>query len=317
MSKSPDKPPVICLMGPTASGKTAMAMELVQRIPAQIISVDSAQVYRGMDIGTGKPVPEELATAPHRLIDIRDPADIYSASDFREDALRHIAEIQQAGDLPLLVGGTMLYFKVLRDGLAAMPTADPRVRHEIEALAATDGWQSVHDELARVDPESAARIHPNDPQRLQRALEVYRVSGQPMTALHEQEKQASVADFPFDLHFFAIQPEQRAVLHEQIRKRFMQMIEAGLLQEVEALHARNDLHEGLPSIKAVGYRQVWDYLEGRVNYDEMLERSIIATRQLAKRQLTWLRSWANLHSLTDPSAESIDRVLKFAASVSI
>ena len=334
------KADVICLMGPTAAGKTAMAVELVRRHRFQIVNVDSAQIYRGMDIGTGKPDRDMLKLAPHRMIDIRDPAEVYSASKFRRDVLIHIDEILEQGDTPLLVGGTMLYFKVLRDGLADMPNADSEVRREIEALAAAEGWASVHRQLAQVDPESAARIHPNDLQRLQRALEVFLVSGKTMTQLHTEEmiarenpsqegenREAFVSvgahnrRLPYKLHFFAIQAGARSVLHSRIEQRFMQMLRAGLVAEVEALYAREDLNPLLPSIKSVGYRQVWQYLAGDINYDGMVEKSIIATRQLAKRQLTWLRRWQHLQKLDDPlgknRANSIDQVLNYMDSISI
>lgn len=314
MTPTEAKPDVICLMGPTASGKTAVAVDLVQERPMQIVSVDSAQIYRQMDIGTGKPEPEVLARAPHRLIDFIDPAQAYSASQFRSDAIREIDEILADGDIPLLVGGTMLYFRVLRDGLADMPDADPAVRAEIEALAEEQGWDAVHKQLAAVDPEAAARIHPNDPQRLQRALEVYRVSGRTLSSLHAAEQQA---ELPYNLHFFAIQPEDRGVLHRQIETRFKQMLADGLEEEVRALHARGDLSHRLPSIKSVGYRQVWQYLEGEIDYEAMVERSIIATRQLAKRQLTWLRGWPSLQILRDSSAQSVQHVLKYMDSTSI
>ena len=304
-------------MGPTASGKTALAVELAQRHPFQIISVDSAQVYRGMNIGTGKPTAEILDIAPHRLIDIADPADAYSAAEFRDDAIAEIKEVLAQGDTPLLVGGTMLYFRVLRDGLADMPHADSAIRAEIEELAEREGWEAVHQQLARVDPASAARIHPNDPQRLQRALEVFRVSGKTMTAMHSEGQTDLKLEQPFNLHFFAIQPEDRSVLHRQIEQRFKQMLRDGLLAEVEMLHSRKDLNPLLPSIKSVGYRQVWQYIEGELDYDGMIEKSIIATRQLAKRQLTWLRSWKNLQSLSDSSAQSTDSVLKYVHSISI
>ena len=320
MTLTNEKPNVICLMGPTASGKTALAIELVKRHPFQIISVDSAQVYRGMDIGTGKPAQAIRNVAPHRLIDIKDPAEPYSASDFRSDALQEIDAVIQQGDIPLLVGGTMLYFKVLRDGLAAMPGADPQVRREIEQLAAEQGWEAVHQQLSSVDPESAARIHPNDPQRLQRALEVHRIAGRSMTELHAEEQQAagsSAESLPVNLHFFAIQPEDRKLLHKQIEQRFMGMLEAGLMDEVRSLFHRDDLHPLLPSIKSVGYRQVWQYLSDEISYDAMIEKSIIATRQLAKRQLTWLRSWENLRGVSEPSAKSIDSILNFVDSISI
>ena len=304
-------------MGPTASGKTALAVELAQRYPFQIISVDSAQVYRDMNIGTGKPTQEILDIAPHRLIDIADPADAYSVAEFRDDAIAEIKDVLAQGDTPLLVGGTMLYFRVLRDGLADMPHADSGIRAEIEQLAEREGWEAVYQQLARVDPASAARIHPNDPQRLQRALEVFRVSGKTMTAMHSEGQTDLKLEQPFNLHFFAIQPEDRSVLHRQIEQRFKQMLRDGLLAEVEMLHSRKDLNPLLPSIKSVGYRQVWQYIEGELDYDGMIEKSIIATRQLAKRQLTWLRSWKNLQSLSDSSAQSTDSVLKYVHSISI
>lgn len=317
MNSSSSKPNVICLMGPTASGKTSLAIDLVQQHPMQIVSVDSAQIYRQMDIGTGKPEQEILEVAPHRLIDFVDPAVPYSASQFRTDAFREIDEILDSGDTPLLVGGTMLYFRVLRDGLADMPHANPEVRREIENLAQEQGWEAVHRQLALVDPESAARIHPNDPQRIQRALEVYRVSGETMSSLHTQMQAKQEARLPYNLHFFAIQPADRGALHAQIEARFRQMLEQGLVDEVQALRSRGDLTQQLPSIKSVGYRQVWQYLEGEIDYDGMLEKSIIATRQLAKRQLTWLRSWPSLQSLSDSSAQSVQRVLKYTDAISI
>lgn len=311
--------PVICLLGPTAAGKTDLAMKLVDRFDAEIISVDSAQIYKEMDIGTGKPGPELLATYPHRLIDILDPSQRYSASDFRNDALAEIAAVQNAGKFPLLVGGTMLYFKALRDGLAEMPTADPAVREEIESIAAQSGWQAVHDRLAEVDPEAAARIHPNDPQRLQRALEVYLLTGKSLTAHHQTGAPGGSKPpvGPPDLQFFAIQPPDRGVLHERIEARFHKMLANGLLEEVESLYRRGDLSPALPSIKSVGYRQVWQYLDGELDYDGMVERSIIATRQLAKRQLTWLRSWPNLRHLSESPADSIDSILNYVDSIAI
>lgn len=307
-------------MGPTASGKTGMAVELVQRFAFDIINVDSAQVYRGMDIGTGKPDRATLSEAPHRLLDIKDPSEPYSASDFRVDALHEIAHIFSVGKTPLLVGGTMLYFKVLRDGLAAMPQADAGVRVEIESLAKEKGWEEVHQWLERVDPKSAARIHPNDPQRVQRALEIYLISGKSMSQFYMEDQARRAQEnesLPFNLHFFAIQPVDRELLRQQIEIRFRQMLAEGLLDEVSELYRRDDLNEMLPSIKSVGYRQVWQYLAGDLSYDAMVERSIIATRQLAKRQLTWLRSWENLRSLDDPSDKSIDSILKYVESISI
>ena len=317
MNASANKPNVICLMGPTASGKTALAIDLLQQHPFQIVSVDSAQIYRQMDIGTGKPDKITLARAPHRLIDFIDPAVPYSASQFRSDAFREIDEILAVGDTPLLVGGTMLYFRVLRDGLARMPEADPQVRAEIEKLATEQGWIAVHRQLEAVDPAAAARIHPNDPQRLQRALEVYRVSGQSMTSLHAEMQMRQEAELPYNLHFFAIQPEDRGVLHSHIQRRFLQMLEEGLVEEVQALRSRGDLNNQFSSIKSVGYRQVWQYLDGEIDYDAMVEKSIIATRQLAKRQLTWLRSWPSLQSLRDSSTQSVHHVLKYMDATSI
>jgi len=317
-------PPAIFLMGPTAAGKTDLALELARALPCELISVDSALIYRGMDIGTAKPSKELLAEFPHRLIDIRDPAESYSAAEFRSDALAAMAEITAKGRIPLLVGGTMLYYKTLLEGLADMPSADPQVRAELEARAAAEGWGALHRELAEVDPESAARIHPNDPQRLTRALEVYRVSGVNMTA-HRQRQEALSAKsgalaggrLPYAVASLAIAPVQRQVLHARIAERFRLMLEQGFVEEVEALHMRSDLHAGLPSIRAVGYRQVWDYLEGNLSEAEMTERGIIATRQLAKRQFTWLRSWADLHWLDSLDRDNLPRALKYLESVSI
>lgn len=289
------RPPVIFLMGPTASGKTDLAIALREHLPVELISVDSTLVYRGMEIGTAKPTAEELAAAPHRLIDIRDPSEPYSAADFVADAEREIASIHAEGKIPLLVGGTMLYFKALLEGLADMPEADPEVRARIERDAAEFGWPHVHQQLAQIDPEMAAEIHPNHSQRLSRALEVYRVSGKTMSEL--RRLQASSASRPFHERFnlkqIAISPRVRALLHERIALRFRKMLSAGLVGEVQALHSRGDLHVDLPAIRAVGYRQVWDFIEGRLSEDEMIERGIIATRQLAKRQFTWLRGWQN------------------------
>lgn len=292
---SQHRPMVIFLMGPTASGKTDLAIALRQHLPVELISVDSALVYRGMDIGSAKPTVEEQAAAPHRLLDIRDPSEPYSAADFVADAEREIADIHQQGKIPLLVGGTMLYFKALLEGLAAMPEADAQVRAQIEADAAEHGWPYVHAQLAEVDPEVAAQIHPNHSQRLSRALEVYRVSGKTMTELRRLQAMDSGEPFNerFNLVQIAISPRERALLHQRIAKRFINMIEAGLVEEVQTLYQRGDLHVDLPAIRAVGYRQVWDYLEGRLSKDEMVERGIIATRQLAKRQFTWLRGWEN------------------------
>lgn len=302
----PDKSPAICLMGPTASGKTALAIELVQRFPLEIISVDSAQIYKSMNIGTGKPDAETLRRAPHRLIDFLDPLESYSAARFCEDARREMADIRAAGKVPLLVGGTMLYFRALRDGLAPMPAADERVRADIVALASAEGWASVHAELASVDPTAAARIHPNDPQRLQRALEVFRVSGRSLSDW--QALQSPLLAGNDALLFLSIQPVDRSVLHWKIARRFNQMLECGLVGEVEALYTRGDLEPELPSIRSVGYRQVWQYLSLEIGYDAMVERGIIATRQLAKRQITWLRSWSALHNFDSDDKNLIDDV---------
>lgn len=281
-------PPAIFLMGPTASGKTDLAIELSQRYPCDLISVDSALVYRGMDIGSAKPSAEEQARAPHRLIDIRDPAVAYSAAEFREDALREMAEIAAVGRIPLLVGGTMLYFKALFEGLADMPETDLAVRQQIEQQAIEQGWPALHAELAQVDPESAARIHPNHSQRIERALNVFRTTGQTMTALHQRQQSQP---FPYRTLQMAIAPLDRQVLHQRIERRFQLMVEQGFIDEVKALRARPDLHLDLPSMRAVGYRQIWEYLEGQLSLPEAIERGIIATRQLAKRQFTWLRNW--------------------------
>ncbi|WP_460158492.1 tRNA (adenosine(37)-N6)-dimethylallyltransferase MiaA [Pseudomonas sp. S3_E11] len=317
-------PPAIFLMGPTAAGKTDLAIELTKVLPCELISVDSALVYRGMDIGTAKPSKELLAEFPHRLIDILDPAEAYSAADFRRDALQTMAEITARGRIPLLVGGTMLYYKALVDGLADMPAADPEVRAQIEEEAARLGWQALHEQLAIIDPESAARIHPNDPQRLSRALEVYRVSGQSMTALRQRQSAQSteaaasgLQQLPYTVANLAIAPANRQVLHRRIEQRFTLMLEQGFIDEVVALRERSDLHAGLPSIRAVGYRQVWDYLDGKLTSAEMQERGIIATRQLAKRQFTWLRSWTDLHWLDSLDCDNLPRALKYLGTISI
>ncbi|VXC58275.1 delta(2)-isopentenylpyrophosphate tRNA-adenosine transferase [Pseudomonas sp. 9AZ] len=318
-------PPAIFLMGPTAAGKTDLAIELARVLPCELISVDSALIYRDMDIGTAKPDKATLAEFPHRLIDIRDPAESYSAAEFRADALTAMAEITARGRIPLLVGGTMLYFKALLEGLAEMPSADAALRAELEARAQAEGWEVLHAELRAVDPESAARIHPNDPQRLIRALEVYRVSGQSMT-VHRQRQAAentaggasAVRQFPYTVAQLAIAPAQRQLLHERIALRFRLMLEQGLVAEVERLRQRSDLHVGLPSIRAVGYRQVWDHLDGKLDAVQMQERGIIATRQLAKRQFTWLRGWQqDVHWLDSADCDNLPRALKYLAAVSI
>ena len=314
VSAATDKPLAICLMGPTAAGKTRLAMALADARDSHLISVDSTQVYRGMDIGSGKPDPLQQQRYPHALIDIRDPARPYSASEFCRDALEQIRVAADRGRLPVLVGGTMLYFKTLRDGLADMPAATPQLRADIAQLAAVDGWPAVHRQLAEVDPAAAARIHPHDPQRLQRALEVYLLTGESLSAHHRREKMAAPQrqrELPCRFCWFAIQPRQRSVLHARISRRFQRMLDAGLLDEVRSLYRRRDLGPHLPAIKAVGYRQVWQYLAGELDHDAMVQRSIIATRQLAKRQLTWLRSWPAIRPLGESITDAVRCILNY------
>ena len=273
-------------MGPTASGKTGLAVDLCQRFPLEIISVDSALVYRGMDIGTAKPDRETLELAPHRLIDIRDPAQSYSAADFRKDALQEMKQITSSGKVPLLAGGTMLYFRALEHGLSRLPAADPEVRKQLAQQAAEIGWPAMHEILREKDPQAASAIHPNDPQRVQRALEVIAISGKRMSEL---QAKAPGDTLNYRLLKIIISPEPRSVLHERIEQRFDQMINAGFVDEMKSLFARSDLNEGMPSMRAVGYRQGWEWLQGKITFDQMREKAIFATRQLAKRQLTWLR----------------------------
>ena len=302
-----NKPLAIFLMGPTASGKTDLAIQLRQQLPVEVISVDSALIYRGMDIGTAKPSKAELALAPHRLIDICDPAESYSAANFRTDALREMQEISAQGKIPLLVGGTMLYYKALLEGLSPLPSADEKVRSEIEAKSALIGWDGLHQELSKIDPISAQRINPNDSQRINRALEVFYLTGKTLTELTAQKGEA----LPYDILQFAIAPEQREVLHRRIEQRFHKMIELGFQQEVEKLYRRPDLNENLPSIRCVGYRQMWEYLRGDYDHDEMVFRGICATRQLAKRQITWLRGWTSPIQWLDSlqPAQALEKVL--------
>lgn len=287
MTMNKPKPKAIFLMGPTASGKTDLAIQLRQQLPVEIISVDSALIYRGMDIGTAKPSPQELALAPHRLIDIKDPAESYSVSEFCQDALQEMAQICQQGKIPLLVGGTMLYYKGLLEGLSPLPSADAQVRQDIEQRAAQQGWQALHQELSKIDPLSAQRINPNDSQRINRALEVFYLTGKSLTELTSQKGNP----LPYDIYQFAIVPQDRNLLHQRIEQRFHNMLAQGFQQEVERLYQRKDLHPNLPSIRCVGYRQMWEYLRGDYDYDEMVFKGICATRQLAKRQITWLRGW--------------------------
>ena len=287
------------LLGPTASGKSSLALAAAARLPLEIVSLDSAQVYRGMDIGTAKPGAAERARVPHHLLDLVDPDQSYSAGRWREDALRAINEIFSRERIPLLVGGTMLYYRALVGGLDALPGADASVRAEIDADAARRGWPALHAELARVDPETARRLEPNDAQRVQRALEVWRVTGKPLSALHGR----SVDRLPFRIRGFALFPSDRSLLHRNIEERFDSMLEAGLVEEVRSLKKRFRLSASLPSMRAVGYRQVWDYLDGTASKAEMRERAVAATRQLAKRQLTWLRSFPELLRLDAGGAQ--------------
>jgi len=283
-------PKAIFLMGPTASGKTDLAIRLKAQLPVELISVDSALIYKGMDIGTAKPTPQELQIAPHRLIDIIDPSCSYSAADFRKDAIHEMDAISRQGKIPLLVGGTMLYYKALLEGLSPLPSNDPHIRRQIEVEAAEKGWDCLHAQLQQIDPVAGHRIHPNDPQRLSRALEVYRISGKTMTEL----TQIKGDPLAYDVAQFAIAPQDRKILHERIEQRFHMMMEQGFENEVRKLYRRGDLNSNLPSIRCVGYRQIWDYLEGKMDRDEAIFRGICASRQLAKRQITWLRSWKNL-----------------------
>jgi len=303
--------PAICLAGPTASGKTAgalaIARQLAPRGGVEIVSVDSALVYRGMDIGTAKPSREELAAVPHHLIDIRDPLQAYNAAEFVQDATRLVAEIRARGRLPLLVGGTMLYFKALFEGLDPMPAADPALRAALEAEAAARGWPALHAELARVDPASAARLAPHDAQRIQRALEVWRLSGRPLSAFHTAGQGAARGGLQAPL--ISLEPQSRAWLHERIAQRFDAMLAAGFLEEVMRLRARGDLHAELPAMRCVGYRQAWEALEGRMPLTELRERGIFATRQLAKRQLTWLRAMPGRHVLPCDAPDAQQRLL--------
>lgn len=295
-------------MGPTASGKTALAIELVKQYDCEIISVDSALIYKGMDIGTAKPDAAEQAAAPHKLINIIDPAQSYSAADFRRDALAQIEDILSRGKTPLLVGGTMMYFKALLEGLSPLPGADEAIREQIAAEAEALGWQALHDQLREIDPVSADRIHPNDPQRLGRALEVYRISGQSLTELTKTKADA----FPYQAVQFAIAPSDRKVLHKAIETRFKTMLTQGFTEEVERLRSRGDLDLDLPSMRCVGYRQCWQYLDGEIDYDTMVEKAIVATRQLAKRQLTWLRGWPGLIWLESGADNNLATVMRYS-----
>lgn len=302
------KPPIIFLMGPTAAGKSAFAIELAQKIPAEIISVDSAMVYRGMNIGTGKPSVTEMQGIPHHLVDIRDPLETYSAAEFAKDAIALMQAITTRGRVPLLVGGTMLYFRALQYGLSPLPSSDPGIRAKLFIEGQKLGWDAMHERLAIVDPESAARIHPNDPQRIQRALEVYAIAGQPLSKLCAAEKTSETLK-NYTIHTFALAPVERALLHQKIADRFHRMLSAGFVAEVEALFKRSDLNSETPSMRSVGYRQVWKYLENEYNFDEMTDKAIVATRQLAKRQLTWLRSLSDIKWLSNTGLASLLAVI--------
>ncbi len=295
MTSPSDKPWAICLMGPTAVGKTALALALAEHLPVEVISVDASQVYRGMDIGTAKPTRAERARVPHRLLDIRDPAERYSAAEFRDDALREMQSITRAGKIPLLVGGTMFYFHALEFGLSALPAADAPLRARLSEEAARHGWPALHARLAAVDPETAARLHPHDAQRIQRALELWMLTGRPPSRLAREMPAAPPPAYRFIK--FALLPEDRAELHDRIARRFRLMLEQGLVEEVEMLYRRGDLSLALPSMRTVNYRQVWEYLTGVLSYNEMTQAAVAATRQLAKRQLTWLRRYPGLERI--------------------
>jgi tRNA dimethylallyltransferase len=296
-SHSDTRPLAVLVMGPTASGKTDLAVELAERLPCDVVSVDSAMVYRGMDIGTAKPDAETLARVPHRLIDCCDPAEAYSVARFRDDALREMAAITAAGRIPLLVGGTMLYFRALQQGLSPLPSADNEIRRRLEEQAQAIGWRAMHRRLAEVDPLAARQIHPNDPQRIGRALEVFELTGRPLTEL--QREGAGQNALPYRLLKLVRAPADRAVLHDRIERRFHAMLEAGFEMEVRCLLDRGDLSPDLPSMRCVGYRQLLKYLAGEYKYPVMVQRGIIATRQLAKRQWTWLRAEGDCHWLMD------------------
>lgn len=281
---------VVAIMGPTASGKTSLAIELAKKLNGEVISVDSALIYKGMDIGTAKPNDKEKAGIPHWLIDTHDPSEAYSVSAFFEDAVDLVRDLHSRGKAAILAGGTMMYFNALSKGIAPLPEGNIQTKLQLEAEAKVEGWCKLHQQLLTIDEICAKRIHPNDSQRITRALEVYRTTGKSLSWWQSQPAKT----VPFSIQFFAIAPERREDLHARIAKRFEVMLQQGLVAEVEKLYHRPDLHKNMPSIRSVGYRQVWDYLDGELSYDEMIERGVIATRQLAKRQLTWLRSWPSL-----------------------
>jgi len=308
---SVEKPSAILLMGPTASGKTALAVAMAQALNAEIISVDSALVYRGMDIGTAKPTLLERGGIVHHLIDILDPSEAFSTGQFRSQALALMADIQQRGKLPLLVGGTMLYFSALTQGLAQLPVADATIRNRLDQDLLTLGKAVLHQRLAEIDPIAAARIHVNDPQRIQRALEVYEISGKPLSSFFQDDQ---ATELPFKLIKLIIAPLQRATLHQTIAERFKRMLAQGLLEEVQALQQRGDLNETMPAIRCVGYRQAWSYLQGEYDFAEMQEKAIVATRQLAKRQFTWLRKEQNACHLETTATDLLAQALQYCRS---
>ena len=307
-------PAIICIAGPTASGKSASVLAIAQRWPIEIINVDSATIYKGMDIGTAKPSREEQAQPPQHLLDIRDPAQTYSAAEFTRDAAELISAIQARGRIPILAGGTMMYYKALREGLNDLPPANPEVRAALEADARLLGWPALHARLASIDPATAARLAPNDSQRIQRALEIWQLSGQPMSALLKQGRPG-----PSGTHerfmTISLEPSDRLTLHKRIAARYGLMLEQGLVDEVKRLYERDDLHPGLPSVRCVGYRQLWDYLDGKVTKEQAVEQAIAATRQLAKRQLTWLRAQTDRTVIDCLSSDAASRVLDAASAL--
>lgn len=303
----PQPASIICLLGPTASGKSDLALQLADELPVEIVSVDSAQVYRGMDIGTAKPDAATQARVPHHLIDICDPSESYSAAQFCQDAKTAIDAILQRDRIPLLVGGTMLYFRALQFGLAPLPEADATIRSRLEQEAQQHGWPALHARLKDIDPVAATRIHPHDQQRLQRALEVYEISGKPLSELQTTSQQYKL---PYPSYTFGLTFTDRHVLHQRIETRLQQMFTQGFIDEVRALYERGDLHPDLPAIKSVGYRQVWQYLAGEYDKTTLHERALFATRQFAKRQLTWLRSWPNIQQVDAQSPTLKQQILK-------
>ncbi len=303
--------PILCLTGPTAAGKSATTLALAQRWPIEIINVDSATIYRGMDIGTAKPSKAEQARVPQHLLDILDPAESYSAAEFQRDAGALIRDIRARNRLPLLAGGTMLYLKALREGLNSLPSADPDIRMQIDAEAREYGWPAMHRQLRQFDAATAGRLAPNDSQRIQRAIEIFRLTGKPMSAYLNEERAAPAPDYRYVT--ISLEPSERTGLHARIAQRYQAMLEAGLLDEVGRLHARGDLHTGLPSVRCVGYRQLWDYLDGKTGLDQAVQQAIAATRQLAKRQLTWLRAQPDRHILDCLSSDASNQAIDIAA----